>query len=52
MKPEPTIFRIQDFGDNNFYQLYVPDDWLKSARWPRLTLTWWIIKMAWRVRKA
>ncbi len=44
----PTISRREDVVSKaTVFELRVPDDWLVSARLPRIQLLWWILQLAW-----
>jgi hypothetical protein len=46
---EPTISRDEDFATGaSIYRLRIPASWLVCARWPRITLSWWLLKLVWR----
>lgn len=41
------IQRDEDWAsDHVVYTLRVPGFWLVTARWPRLALAWWLLKLA------
>ncbi len=51
---KPTIAPvIEKYRDSigNIYELWIPDVWVRNARFPKLLLTWWLLKLAWSERK-
>jgi hypothetical protein len=44
---KPVISHYRDIEHlTEVYTLVVPDFWLMTTRWPRLRLTWFLVKLA------
>jgi hypothetical protein len=47
---EPIIIR-EDKREGVIFTLVLPSTWLVRVRWPKLAMTWWLLKMAWQGRQ-
>jgi hypothetical protein len=45
---EPEITRDVDWAtDDAIYRLRIPKVWLVQTRWPRIALSWWLLRLVW-----
>lgn len=49
---EPTIEWVEvDFNQAKRFSLYVPYHYIVTDKHPRWRVTWWMLKLAWKVWK-
>jgi len=49
---KPIVEHYRDIlSDEIVYQIKIPRLYLVQAKYPRLSIIWWLIKTTWHVRK-